>query len=107
MHVVMCCTVGTLLDLSENQTHGNIRRICQFSHEQSMQSLFSLRFITLTLSAPPPTVPKDVEAGTSDRIVVMDRSKYGDFVITSVAELAHLLDSDTDCVEAPQSLLYF
>ena len=105
--VVMCCTVGTFLDLSENQTHGNIRRICQFSHEQSMQSLFSLRFLTLTLSAPPLTGPKVVVAGTSDRIVIMERSEYRDFVIISVAELAHLLDSDTDCVvETPQSLLF-
>ena len=63
--------------------------------EQNAQSLSSLRFLTLTLFAPPPTVPKDVEAGTH-RIVVMGRSEYGDFVITSVAELAHLLDSDID-----------
>jgi hypothetical protein len=52
-----------------------------------MQSLFSLRFLTLTLSAPPLTGPKVVVAGTSDRIVVMDRSEYGDFAIMSVAEL--------------------
>ena len=70
-----------------------------------MQSLFPLQFLTLTLSAPPPTVPKDVEAGISDRIVVKDRSEYGDFVITSVAELAHLLDSYIDrLVEVPQCL---
>ena len=70
-----------------------------------MQSLFPLRFLTLTLSAPPPTVPKDVEAGNSDRIVVKDRSEYGDFVITSVAELAQLLDSYIDrLVEVPQCL---
>ena len=30
--VVMCWTVGTLLDPSTKQTHCNIRRICQFSH---------------------------------------------------------------------------
>jgi hypothetical protein len=70
-----------------------------------MQSLFPLRFLTLTLSAPLPTVPKDVEAGNSDRIVVKDGSEYGDFVIASVAELAHLLDSYIDrVVDAPQSL---
>jgi hypothetical protein len=34
----------------------------------------------------------------------MDRSEYGDFVIMSVAEFVHLLDSDIDrVVEAPQS----
>ena len=60
-----------------------------------MQSLFSLRFLTLTLSAPPENVPKDGVAGTSDRVVVMDRSKNGDCVIMSVAdELAHLLDNN-------------
>ena len=70
-----------------------------------MQSLFPLRFLTLTLSAPPLTVPKDVEAGTSDWIVVKDRSEYGDFVITSVVELAHLFDFYIDrVVEAPQCL---
>jgi hypothetical protein len=56
----------------------------------------------MTLSAPPLTGPKVVVAGTSDRIVVMDRSEYGDFVIMSVAEFVHLLDSDIDrVVEAP------
>jgi hypothetical protein len=59
-----------------------------------MQSLFSLRFLTLTLSAPQGTVPKDRLTGTSDRVVVMDRSKNGDCVIMSVAELAHLLDNN-------------
>jgi hypothetical protein len=54
-----------------------------------MQSLFSLRFLTLTLSAPPGNVPKDGVAGT-DRVVVMDRSKNGDCVTLSVAEWAHL-----------------
>ena len=63
-----------------------------------MQSLFSLWFLTLTLSAPPPTGPKDVEAGTTDRIVVKDRSVYGDLVIMSVTELVHLLDNDMDRV---------
>ena len=56
--------------------------------------LFSLRFLTLTLSAPPSPVPKDRNAGTSDRVVVMDRSKNGDCVIMPVAELAHLLDNN-------------
>ena len=55
--------------------------------------LFSLRFLTLTLSAPPGNVPKDGLAGT-DRVVVMDRSKNGDCVIMPVAELAHLLDNN-------------
>ena len=59
-----------------------------------MQSLFSLRFLTLTLSATHGNVPKDVVAGTSDRVVVMDRSEYGDCVILSVAESAHSLDKD-------------
>jgi hypothetical protein len=58
--------------------------------KHNTQSLSSLWFLTLTLSAPPPTDPKDVEAGTTDRIVVKDRSVYGDLVIMSVAELAHL-----------------
>ena len=65
-----------------------------------MQSLFSLRCLTLTLSAPPENVPKDGVAGTSDRVVVMDRSKNGDFMILSVAELAHLIDFDIDRVTA-------
>ena len=70
-----------------------------------MQSLFSLRFLTLTLSAPPLAIPKDVVAGTFDRVVVMDCSKNGDCVIMSVAELAHLLDNDMDhVVEALHSL---
>ena len=70
-----------------------------------MQSLFSLRFLTLTLSAPPLAIPKDVVAGTSDRVVVMNCSKNGDCVIMSVAELAHLLDNDMDhVVEALHSL---
>ena len=70
-----------------------------------MQSLFSLMFLTLTLSAPPLAIPKDVVAGTFDRVVVMDRSKNGDCVIMSVAELAHLLDNDMDhVVEALHSL---
>ena len=59
-----------------------------------MQSLFSLRFLKLTLSATHGNVPKDVVAGTSDRVVVMDRSEYGDCVILSVAESAHSLDND-------------
>jgi hypothetical protein len=67
--------------------------------EQCMQSLFSLRFLTLTLSAPPGNVLKDGVAGT-DRVVVMDRSKNGDFVIMSVAELAHLIDFDMDRLTA-------
>ena len=72
-----------------------------------MQSLFSLRFLTLTLSAPPLTGLKVVVAGTSDRIVILEHSEYRDFVIISVAELSHLLDSYTDCVvETPQSLLF-
>jgi hypothetical protein len=58
--------------------------------EQSVQSLFSLRFLTLTLSAPHGTCPKVRVTGTSDRVVVMDRSKYGDCATLSVAELAHL-----------------
>ena len=63
--------------------------------EQSMlQSLFSLRFLTLTLSAPQGAGPKDGVTGTSDRVVVMDRSEYGDCVILSVAESAHSLDKD-------------
>ena len=66
--------------------------------EQCIQSLFSLRFLTLTLSAPHGNVPKDGVAGTSDRVVVMDRSKNGDCVIMSVAELAHLLHNDMDRV---------
>ena len=59
-----------------------------------LQSLFSLRFLALTLSAPHGNVPKDGVAGTSDRVVVMDRSEYGDCVILSVAESAHSLDND-------------
>ena len=59
-----------------------------------LQSLFSLRFLTLTLSAPHGTCPKVSVTGTSDRVVVMDRSEYGDCVIFSVAESAHLLDND-------------
>ena len=59
-----------------------------------MQSMFSLRFLTLTLSAPHGTCPKVRVAGTSDRVVVMDRSEYGDCVILSVAESAHSLDKD-------------
>ena len=66
--------------------------------EQCMQSLFSLWFLTLTLSAPQGTVPKDRLTGTSDRVVVMDRSKNGDFMIMSVTELAVLLDNDMDRV---------
>ena len=62
------------------------------------QSLFSLRFLTLTLSAPHGNVPKDAVAGTSDRVVVMDRSEYVDCVTLSVAEFAHLLDNDMDRV---------
>ena len=54
--------------------------------------------LTLTLSAPQGTDPKVRLTGTSDRVVVMDRSQYGDCVITSVAELAHLLDNDMDRV---------
>ena len=73
--------------------------------EQSVQSLFSLRFLTLTLSAPQGTDPKVRLTGTSDRVVVMDRSEYGDCVILSVAELAHSLDFDMDrVVEAPNNL---
>jgi len=73
--------------------------------EQCMQSLFSLRFLTLTLSAPHGTCPKVSVTGTSDRVVVMDCSKNGDCVIMSVAELAHLLDNDMDhVVEALHSL---
>ena len=68
--------------------------------EQSVQSLFSLRFLTLTLSAPHCTCPKVRLTGTSDRVVVMDRSKNGDFMILSVAELAHLIDFDIDRVTA-------
>ena len=60
--------------------------------KHNTQSLSSLKFLTLTLSAPPLTGPKVVVAGTSDRIVVTNRSKYGDCVILSVAESAHLLD---------------
>ena len=64
-----------------------------------MQSLFSLRFLTLTLSAPQGTDPKVRLTGTSDRVVVvMDRSKNRDFMIMSVAELAHLLNFDMDRV---------
>ena len=63
-----------------------------------MQSLFSLRFLTLTLSVPPLTGPKVVVAGTSDRIVVTNRSEYIACVIMSVTELAHLLDNDMDRV---------
>jgi hypothetical protein len=66
--------------------------------ERCMQSLFSLRFLTLTLSAPHFTCPKVRLTGTSDRVVVMDRSEYRDCVILSVAELAHLLDNDMDRV---------
>jgi hypothetical protein len=66
--------------------------------EQNAQSLSSLRFLTMTLSAPPLAIPKDVVAGTFDRVVVMDRSKNGDCVIMSVAELAHLLNFDMDRV---------
>ena len=70
-----------------------------------MQSLFSLRFLTLTLSAPHCTCPKVRLTGTSDRVVVMDCGKNGDCVIMSVAELAHLLDNDMDhVVEALHSL---
>ena len=65
-----------------------------------MQSLSSLRFLTLTLSAPQADVPKDGVAGTSDRIVVMDRNKNGDFMIISVAELAHSIDFDMDRLTA-------
>ena len=68
--------------------------------EQCMQSLFSLRFLTLTLSAPPPTDPKVDVAGLSDRVVVMDRGKNGDFMMMSVTELAHLIDFDIDRVTA-------
>ena len=63
-----------------------------------MQSLFSLRFLTLTLSAPHATCPKVRVAGTSDRIVVMDSSEYIDCVISSVTESAHLVDFDMDRV---------
>ena len=63
-----------------------------------MRSLFSLWFLTLTLSAPQGTVPKDRLTGTSDRVVVMDRSEYVDCVTLSVAEFAHLLDNDMDRV---------
>ena len=94
----MCCTGGSLLGLSSNQIHGNISQICQFSTEQCMQSLFSLRFLTLTLSAPQGTVPKDRLTGTSDRVVVVDHSEYVDCVTLSVAEFAHLLDNDMDRV---------
>jgi hypothetical protein len=66
--------------------------------EQCMQSLFSLRFLTLTLSAPQGTDPKVRLKGTSDRVVFMDCSKNGDCVIMSVAELAHLLNFDMDRV---------
>ena len=65
-----------------------------------MQSLFSLRFLTLTLSTPLLAIPKDVVAGTFDRIVVMDRSKNGDCGIMSVAELADLIDFDMDRLTA-------
>ena len=63
-----------------------------------MQSLFSLRFLTLTLSAPQGAYPKEGVTGTSDRVVVMDCSKNGDCVTLSVAEFAHLLDNDMDRV---------
>ena len=63
-----------------------------------MQSLFSLRFLTLTLSAPQGAGPKDGVAGTTDRIVVMDSSEYRDCVIMSVTESAHLVDFDMDRV---------
>ena len=70
-----------------------------------MQSLSSLRILTLTLSAPQGAFPKVGVTGTSDRVVVMDCSKNGDCVIMSVAELAHLLDNDMDhVVEALHSL---
>ena len=66
--------------------------------KHNKQSLSSLRFLALTLSAPPQTVPKDVEGGTTDRIVVTNRSEYIACVIMSVTELAHLLDNDMDRV---------
>ena len=70
-----------------------------------MQSLFSLWFLTFTLSAPLSHGPKHRKAGTSDRVVVMDRSEYGDCVILSVADLAYSLDFDMDrVVEAPNTL---
>jgi hypothetical protein len=73
--------------------------------KHNTQSLFSLWFLTLTLSAPQGTCPKVRLTGTSDRVVVMNRSKNGDCVIMSVAELAHLLDNDMDhVVEALHSL---
>ena len=68
--------------------------------KHNTQSLFSLRFLTLTLSAPQGTDPKVRLTGTSDRVVVMDRSKNGDCVIMSVAELAHLIDFDMDRLTA-------
>ena len=66
--------------------------------EQCIQSLFSLRFLTLTLSAPHGTYPKVRLTGTSGRVVVMDRSEYIDCVIMSVAELAQSLNFDMDRV---------
>ena len=72
--------------------------------KHNTQSLSSLKFLTLTLSAPLLAIPKDVVAGT-DRVVVMDRSKNRDFIIMSVAEFDHLLDNDMDhVVEALHSL---
>ena len=73
--------------------------------KHNTQSLSSLKFLTLTLSAPQGTDPKVRLTGTSDRVVVMDRSEYGDCVILSVAELAHSLDFGMDrVVEAPNNL---
>ena len=68
--------------------------------EQCMHSLSSLRILTLNLSASQETDPKVRLTGTSDRVVVMDRSKNEDFMIISVAELAHLKDFDMDRLTA-------
>ena len=87
-----------LLDLSKTKSMTISGKSASTVTEQSIQSLLSLRFLTRTLSAPPLAIPKDVIAGTFDRVVVMDRSKNGDCVIMSVTELVHLLDNDMDRV---------
>ena len=92
-------TASPLYDLNENQNPWHTQaKPASSATEQNAQSLSSLQFLTLTLSAPQGDCPKVGVTGTSDRVVVMDRSEYIDCVIMSVAKMALLLDYDMDRV---------
>ena len=45
----MCCTGGSLLGLSSNQIHGNIRQIRQFSH----RAMHAITVLTAVLNTNP------------------------------------------------------